>query len=505
MATNEDILTETAADDEQNNSGDEQEKQSLSLEIHVESPSACERHVTVTIARDDVDRYFKEAIDELMPKAAVPGFRPGRAPRKLVESRFRKDVSDQVKGSLLLDTMNQVTEEQEFSAISEPNFDFEAVTIPDDGPMTFEFDIEVRPEFDMPNWKGMKLDQPTRNFTKEDVDHQLERLLSTKAHMVPCDRPAETGDYVVANVSSRANGKLVAQHEELSLRVRPVLSFRDCRIEQFAQLMVGAQEGDKKEATTKLTDTAPNRELRGAELAVEFEVLEVKKLELPELTGEVLKSLGGDYKDEGSLRDGVQDSLKRQLVYHQQQGIRRQITELLTNTAKWELPPDLLKRQSGRELERAMLELQASGFDDDTIRTHENELRQNTIAATEKALKEHFILERIAEEEDLDVDEKDYINEVALIAAQRDESPRRVRAHLEKGGGMDSLRNQIIERKVLQQIQSHAEFKEVKFKGVDYDVEAVSVAVGGGVDDAHIPEAKHAPDGKSLQQPVDRT
>ncbi|MCA9171382.1 MAG: trigger factor, partial [Planctomycetales bacterium] len=94
--------------------------------------------MTVTIDRADVDRYFDDAISGIMPNAAVPGFRAGRAPRKLVEQRFRSQVADQVKGSLLMDSMTQISEEQDFSAISEPDFDFEAIEIPDNGPMTFE-------------------------------------------------------------------------------------------------------------------------------------------------------------------------------------------------------------------------------------------------------------------------------------------------------------------------------------------------------------------------------
>ena len=133
---------------------DEAEPQKLNLSIKVDSPSACQRHVTVTIPREDIERYFDKAFSELMGTAAVPGFRAGRAPRKLVEARFRKDVGDQVKGSLLMDSMTQVTEDEKFSAISEPDFDPLAVEVPDEGPMTFEFDLEVRPEFDLPEWKG---------------------------------------------------------------------------------------------------------------------------------------------------------------------------------------------------------------------------------------------------------------------------------------------------------------------------------------------------------------
>ena len=123
MTPNEEETAQDQATGVENDNGEE--KQALSLEVSVESPSTCQRHVTVTISREDVDRYFDQAFSELMPTANVPGFRPGRAPRKLVESRFRKEMEEQVKSSLLMDTMSQVTEEQEFSAISEPDFDFE--------------------------------------------------------------------------------------------------------------------------------------------------------------------------------------------------------------------------------------------------------------------------------------------------------------------------------------------------------------------------------------------
>src|SRR6056297_2257345 len=137
-----------ASEAPQGNEG--QEKTPLSLEVNVDKSSTCERHVTVTVAREDIDRYLREAFDELKPKAEVPGFRPGRAPRKLVQARFKEQIQNQVKGSLVMDALEQVSEEQDFSAISEPDFDFDALEIPDDGPMTFEFDIEVRPDFEMP-------------------------------------------------------------------------------------------------------------------------------------------------------------------------------------------------------------------------------------------------------------------------------------------------------------------------------------------------------------------
>ncbi len=472
-----------------------EESPPLNLEIEVKEPSACERHVTVTVPREDIDRYYSDAFSDLMGSATVPGFRAGRAPRKLVESRFRKDVTQQIKGSLLMDSMGQISDEGKFTAISEPNFDLDAVELPDEGPMTFEFDIEVRPEFELPDWKGLKVNRSVQEFTDADVDRQIEQILTRFGTLAPHDGKAAAGDYLTVNLVCRHDGNDVASAEEEQIRIRPVLSFRDGRLEKFDKLAKGAQTGDKLEAEVELTADAPNEELRGKKVAVELEVLEVKKLELPELTEEFLEEIGG-FQTEDDLRKAVRADLERQLEYRQSQQIREQITAALIATADWELPPDMLKRQSARELERVVLELRRSGFSEAEIRARENDLRQNSAASTAKSLKEHFILERIAEDEDIDATSEDFEKEIMLISMQSGESPRRVRAQLEKRGMMDVLRNQIVERIVIDLVRDSAKFKDEPFVPEDIEVEAIDLAAGGGDRQADIPDAKPAPEEK---------
>jgi trigger factor len=461
--------------------GEEEAAQPLKLDVQVTSPGACERHVTVTIAREDIDRYFDNAFGEMMPTAAVPGFRIGRAPRKVVEHRFRDEVSDQVKSALLLDSLEQISEEQRFTAISEPDFDLEAVEVPREGPMTFEFTIEVRPEFDLPQWKGLKLNRPVREFTDGDIDEQLEQMLSRYGQLAPFEGEAAEGDYVSVNITSMHDGKQLARESEAVVRIRPTLSFRDAKLDGFAKLMKDAKEGDRRSAQVTLSKDAPNTDLRGKKINLEFEVLGVKKLKLPELTEEFLQEIG-NFGSEKELRNAIRMNLQRQLEYEQQRIARGQISALLTKSADWELPQGLLERQSARELERAVMELRRSGFSEAEIRARENLLRQNSTASTATALKEHFILERIAEDERLDVEEGDYDKEIFLIAAQSGESPRRVRAQLEKRGLMDVLRNQIIERKVLERVQSEAKFKDEPYAPEKTDTEAISIAAGGGAE-----------------------
>ena len=144
-----------------------------------------------------------------------------------------------------------------------------------------------------------------------------------------------------------------------------------------------------------------------------------------------------------------------------------------------------------------MLELKRNGFSDEEIRAYENDLRQNSMTATARALKEHFILERIAEEEKIETDSEDYDKEIALIAAQSGESARRVRARLEKGELMDALHNQIIERKVIERVLSHAKFKDVPYKPDSAETEAIE-QTAGGEEESQIPEAKHPGEAEPL-------
>jgi trigger factor len=478
--------------------------QELQLEVAIDSRSACERHVSVTVPREDIERYFDKEFTELMPEAQVPGFRPGHVPRRLIEKRFRKDVAEKVKSALLMDSLAQISKEKELSAISEPEIDLEAVAMPDEGPLSFEFDIEVRPEFELPRWKGLTIEKPIHQFSEADVDRALERVLADRGRLVPYDGPAAAGNYVTVNLTCKHGEQVLSTAQEELIRIRRVLSFRDGRIENFDELMAGVQAGETRLGGVELSQEAPNQAVRGQKITAQFEVLEVKKLQLPELDEELLDELG-HFELEADLRDAVRDQLHRQLEYEQHRRARKQITAALTVAADWELPPDLLERQSHRELQRAVLELQRSGFSDEEIRAHENALRQNSRVATARALKEHFILERIAEDQQIEVTEEDYDREIALIAAQSRESPRRVRAKLEKGDGMDALRNQIVERAVVELILQHAQFKEVAFDFEETDTEAIDRAAGGHQSD--IPEAKPdrleaAPGGKPEEPPM---
>lgn len=491
---NKDVPEEAQADGQETQ---QEEKPQLSLNVTVESLGACERHVTIEVSREDIDRYMEEEFAELAPKAEVPGFRPGKAPRKLVVSRFKDHVKEQVKGKLLLDSMAQANDIEHLAAISEPDLDYDAVKLPDDGPMTFEFDLEVRPEFDLPEWKGLNLTKSVRTIDDDDVDRYQKRVLRRYASLDATDEPAAVGDVLELNIVFKLDDEELSKVEEQKLVLKEKLSLPDAEFDGFGEFLTGVKKGEQKTVAIKISDEAQAEELQGKEVQATFEVLGVQRLNYPELSHKFLDEIGG-FVDEQDLKEELRQELERQTEYRSQQGMREQITEALLAGADWDLPKELLKRQAGREAQRMRLELQASGFGEDMIKAYENNLLRNSLATTAKALKEHFIFERIAEDEKIEADDDDYDNEIKLIAEREGLPARRVRARLEKRGEMDALRNQIVERRVIELITSHGSVTEDPVELPPDDTAVLDHAIAKVEEESAIPEAKHGEEPKPV-------
>lgn len=469
------------------------EKPPIQLEVKVESPEACKREIVVTVPKAEVERYFREAYDELVPEASVPGFRSGRAPRKLVEKQFRDRVTDQVKGSLLMDCLSQVTDTDEFSAISEPDFDFESIEDPGDSDFKFQFTIEVRPEFATPEWHGLELNRPVEVIDDDEIDRAIGRALDRYATLEPTDEPAEPGDQLLITAEFRDGDKLLSGMDEERVTLASELSLSDATIDDFGSVMKGVREGETREAKAKVSEGHADEAYRGKEVDASIHVVEVLTRETPPLTPALLEELG-DFKSEQELREFVRDSLVRQADYRTQQKVRERVVELLAGSADFDLPADLVRRQTTRELDRKVLELRRSGFDEESVRRYVNLLRQNAQTTTESALREHFILEQIAEEEKIDATPADYEDEIRLIARQSDMPERRVRARLEKSGQMDALRNQIVERKMIEKIIEAANITDTPIdKQANEEEKAFAVyhQVVGGKDPESIPQAQY--------------
>jgi trigger factor len=452
------------------------EKRKLELDVQIADTGPCKKHIKVAVPRKEIERQFEDSLGNLKREASVPGFRPGHAPRQLVEKRFRKEVAEQVKASLLMATLEQIEDDYKLNPISEPNLDVGAIELPSDGPMQFEMDIEVRPDFALPTYKGLTVKRPIKAITDQDVDEQFQRFLERFAQIVPkLEGGAELGDFITADLHFvQQDGTPLNVAKEIQFRLQPELRYQDGSVPKVGEALLGVKPGETREAESVIGSGSVNPALRGQTIRVQFVVHDLKHLRLPEVNNAFFEARG--FQSESDLRDALRVLLKRRLDAQEAQAIRRDVTANLINQVPFDLPADLVSRQEKTTIRRLVSELKEQGLDDSAIRAREAEIRANAHESTLRSLKEFFLLAKIAEAEEIKVNDEDVEAEIELIAVRTDESPRRVRARIEKEGLGDVIASQILEQKTLDRILEFVQYEDVPLEASS-PVETIDQAI----------------------------
>jgi trigger factor len=466
----------------------------LHQQVQIEDIGPCRKHIRVTVERRDIDTRLADKFSELVVDANVAGFRPGKAPRKIIERRFHKEVGDQVKAEVLLASLQQLAEDHDVAPLTAPDIDPTKIELPAQGPLVYEFEVEVRPQFDLPNYRGLRLRRPVHTFTEEEVIQEERRLLAPYGQVVPKpEGNAQEGDILVAEAVFKEGDREIGRIPESQFRVQKVLAFKDGLAERFAEQVRGANAGESRIVDISLSSAVANPELRGKKVQGIFQVKDVKALRLPELTHEFLHTFG--VHSSGQLRELVRVVLQRRLEYEQRRSAREQVLEHISAAATWQLPKDLLARQAHKAMARRVMEMRADGISEQEIAQRQRLLGQDVLRSTEAALKEHFVLQKIAEVEKIDVNEDDINDEIARLAEQSQESPRRIRARLEKEDLLDTLTAEMIERKALDLILDSAVYEDVPLG------EEAQPASMSSVEAQAVPGEMHDPGAPAPAQP----
>jgi trigger factor len=464
--TPDDEAESTATAEAEGGNGEAGEQQPIKLHqtVEVNDVGPCKKHVKVTVDRTDIDARLDEKYSELVTghRSYVQGFRPGKAPRKLVERFYREEIENQVRGEVLMASLEQLADEQDIAPLAPPDLDPGKIVIPKEGPLVYEFEVEVRPQFELPNYKGLKLKRPVQQFTDDDVQKEKRRLLEPYGQVVPKEGEppkVEVGDIITCDIVTRLGDQTLNEVKEVRIRVDPRLALKDGVAENFGKAMAGAEPGDTKTVDIKLSDAVANPALKGQTIQATFTIHDVKTVRLPEITPELLDQF--NVSTEEQLDELLRVVLQRRLEYLQRQSARQQVINLVAEKALAQLPQDLLIRQARRALQRKAVEMQSAGLSDEEINGRLRMMQQDVVQSTSAALKEHFVLQKIAEDEKIEVNDDDIDAEIDRIAARTDESPRKVRARLEREDMLEALAAELLESKALDLILDSAEYEDV--------------------------------------------
>jgi len=426
-------------------------------QVTVEDAGTLRKKITVEVPRERIEAKFDEMFGELNRTAHVPGFRIGRAPRRLIEKRFGKEVAEDVRNAMVGEAVGAALEEAQFKAIGEPEIKLDEIKLPDEGPLTFSLEVEVAPEFELPEYKGVEIKRPVVRVTDEHVETALGDFRRRYGKLRPVDGPAAEGDTVVADVSIRGDG-VESKAVNQELRVAPG-SLTGIPLEDLGRTLAGKKAGARCRLKTKVPAGHPTENWRDKEVTISFKIQEVKRLELPVLDEAFAAQAG--FASVQAMRDSVRAGLQHRMSLEQSRLMREQVRRFLLESTPLEVPENLAQRHTVRLLQRRAVELMLRGVPRDDIERNLEQLEKQASELAARQLKLAFIMGKLAETEGIEVDDAEVNARIAQLARQYNRRPERVRQEMRNEGTFDELIVAMREEKAVDKVLESARITDV--------------------------------------------
>ena len=402
----------------------------------------CKRSLEIEIPVDQVEKARERVTNSIKGRVRLPGFRPGKAPVSLIQSRFESEIRSEVLEVLLPQAFRDKVQEEGLKVVGTP--DVSDLKFEPGEPIRFKADFEVAPEFELGEYRGLpaKYEEPT--VTDEELDKRLESMRETKAEFVNLDpRPIESGDYVLVHLRS-----LSGLAENIDQDVQIHVGAEDT-LPAFNEALIGASPGEKKEVDVTYPEEYGQESLAGKTVRFEIEPKTVRKRELPDLDDEFAKDLG-DYQTLGELKEAVRKSIFHEKQYVRQQAAKEEVLDRLVETHSFPVPEAYIDRQIENQVRGQLRELAGQGIDPNTLNLDWQKVKE---AQRDKALRNvraSLVLEQISEREGISASSDEVDREVQRIARQEREAVAVTRARLDKDGTLGRIAGHIQTEKTLQ-------------------------------------------------------
>ncbi|MHC4446337.1 MAG: trigger factor [Planctomycetota bacterium] len=436
-------------------------------EVKIEDVGPAKKRLTITIPASTVDEKMREQMDTLASKAALPGFRRGKAPQKLLAKRFGTEVQSESKSQLIADAYTGVIEEHSLKPISEPEpvESLDELEVEKGKPLTFAVEVEVVPAFDLPDVAGLELTKPVFEVDDKAIDAELERQRLHLGRAEPVESDFKADDQLLgrATVMKAGQDEPIFQRNDVMV-IHPgdadggrghVLGLL---IDDLAGRLAGMKVGDTLTVETTGPEVHELEDIRGAKLTITFKVEQAARVQ-PASVDDVVKHYG--LESETILREQIRLGLEQKRMREQAAVLHQQVHEHLIEAVDFDLPEKVSAVQVARALERQRIELQYRGLSPAEIDAKLAELRADSEAEARNRLKLFFILHRLAEHYGIEVSEQEINGRIAALAHQSGVRPERVRAEMAQRGQLSEVVTQIREHKTCDRLIELAKVTEI--------------------------------------------
>jgi trigger factor len=456
--------TENQAQEEQATETQDKEEQPAALKntVTIEEAGPCKKKVFIEIPQESIKNLTDEEYKNLRKEALVPGFRKGRAPRRLLEKRFGKETSEQVKLKLLADASESAVKDNELQTIGEPDIDFENIELPAEGPLKFDFEVEVRPEFDLPQLEGIPVTRTKLQVSDEQIDAEIERLQRWSGVWTPrADGPVELEDQIIADVVIKAEGIEEQQKlDNVEIHVRQNGFVGAVPVEKLDELLVGAKAGDTRQTNVEVPKTYFREEYRGKKVDIQVAIKDIKWLKPAELDENFLKRL--NVEDQNELREKTRDALQSRLETQGRTEMTEQIYKYLLDNTDFDLPLDVVAEQATTLLQRQYTNLIMRGLSRQQVEEQMEQLRAGSEEQAKEQLKTFFIMDKVADKLEINVSEEEINGHIAQLAIQRGQRPERMREEMARDGSLAQFSLEVRQNKCIAKLLETANITEKK-------------------------------------------
>ena len=440
----------------------EQESATLKNTVAIEEAGPCKKKILVEIPQEAIKNVTDEQYESLRKEAIVPGFRRGRAPRRLLEKRFGKETAEQIKLKLLADASDSAIKDNEINVLRDPDIDFEKIELPTGGPLKFDFQVEVRPEFDLPELEGIPVKKTKLEVTDEQVDREIEQLRRYSGLWAPReDGEVELDDQIIADVILKADD---AEEEEkldnIQIHVRPNGFVGAIPVEKLDELLVGTRAEDIKQTTVEVPKTYFREQYRGKKVDIRITVKDIKWLKPAALDENFFGRLA--VEDQNELQEKIRDTLQSQLEQRAKTEMTKQIYKYMLDNISFDLPLDVVAEHSTSLLQRQYANLLQQGLSREQIEEQMEQLRAGSEQQAKEQLKTFFIMDKVAEKLDIDVSDEEINGHIAQLAIQRGQRPERMREEMARDGTLAQFRLTVREDKCIAKLLELAKITDRK-------------------------------------------
>ena len=325
--------------------------------------------------------------------------------------------------------------------------------------MSFSFEVEIRPQFELPELKGITVKKPKVEVSEKHLEQAMNNLREQQGTLVPVeDRGATAKDHVVADITIKFEGKELGAQKDVQFVVQPG-RIGGIFIQDLDKQLEGVKSGASKTITLKAPADHVKEELRDKEVQIEITLKDIKKLELAEINEQFLENLG--FKDQAELREALKEQMEIRVKNDVQQAMRDQVNKFLMDSIKIELPAKMSLKQTQRVVQRRASDLLMRGMPMAQVEANIEKIKSGAEEAAAAELKSFFILDKIAANENIEVSDSELNGQVAMVAMQTGERPEKLKQTMSKDGTLMNMYLKMRENKALDKLLENAKIEEV--------------------------------------------